>query len=40
MEHVLAAVRMEYEKLERNITPELWGEYGYLAEERSYEDAG
>lgn len=40
MEHVLSAVRMEYEKLERNITPELWGEYGYLAEERSYEDAG
>lgn len=35
MEHVLAAVRMEYEKLERNITPELWGEYGYLAEEHS-----
>lgn len=33
MEHVLRAVRMEYEKLERSMTPEMWGEYGYLMEE-------
>lgn len=32
MEHLLGAVRMEYEKLDRSITPELWGEYGYLME--------
>ena len=32
MAHVLRAIRMEYEKLERNITPEFWGEYGYLME--------
>lgn len=32
MEHVLCAISMEYEKLERSVTPELWGEYGYLME--------
>ena len=32
MEHVLRAIRMEYEKMERSVTPELWGEYGYLME--------
>lgn len=30
MEHVLRAVRMEYEKMERNVTAEFWGEYAYL----------
>lgn len=33
MEHVLRAVRMEYEKLERSISPQMWGEYGYLMDE-------
>lgn len=33
MEHVLRSVRMEYEKLERNMTPGFWGEYGYLMEQ-------
>lgn len=28
MEHVLNAVRAEYEKLERPVTSDLWGEYG------------
>ncbi len=32
MEHILGAVRMEYEKLERSVTADLWGEYGYLIE--------
>lgn len=32
MEHVLRAIHMEYEKMERSVTPELWGEYGYLME--------
>ncbi len=32
MTHVLNAVRMEYEKMERSVTAELWGEYGYLME--------
>lgn len=32
MEHVLRAIRMEYEKMERSVAPELWGEYGYLME--------
>ncbi|MCM1103316.1 MAG: AAA family ATPase [Clostridium sp.] len=33
MEHVLRSVRMEYEKMERNMTPGFWGEYGYLMEQ-------
>lgn len=31
MSHVLAAVRREYEKMERSMPREFWGEYGYLA---------
>ncbi|MDE7273910.1 MAG: ATP-binding protein [Lachnospiraceae bacterium] len=30
MEHVLSAVRAEYEKLERPVTREMWGKYGEL----------
>ncbi|MCM1538846.1 MAG: ATP-binding protein [bacterium] len=33
MEHVLRSIRMEYEKMERNMTPGFWGEYGYLMEQ-------
>lgn len=33
MEHVLRAIRMEYEKLDRSVTSRLWGEYGYLMEQ-------
>lgn len=33
MEHVLRAVRAEYEKMERTVTEDMWGEYGYLMEE-------
>lgn len=32
MEHILAAIRAEYEKMERTVTKDIWGEYGYLAE--------
>lgn len=34
MEHVLRAICREYEKLERSISPEFWGEYGYLMEQK------
>lgn len=33
MEHLLRAICREYEKLERSISPEFWGEYGYLMEQ-------
>lgn len=32
MEHILLAVRAEYEKMERTVTKDVWGEYGYLLE--------
>ncbi|MDE7324154.1 MAG: ATP-binding protein [Lachnospiraceae bacterium] len=32
MEHILMAIRAEYEKMERTITKDMWGEYGYLLE--------
>ncbi len=34
MEHILTAVRAEYEKMERTVTKDIWGEYGYLMENR------
>lgn len=30
MEHVLSAVKAEYEKMERNVDREFWGKYGHL----------
>lgn len=35
MEHVLNAVRAEYEKMERTVTKEMWGEYGDLIDQRT-----
>lgn len=32
MEHILRAIRAEYEKMERTVTKDMWGEYGYLTE--------
>lgn len=32
MTHLLRSIRMEYEKMERNVTADLWGEYAYLME--------
>lgn len=32
MEHILCAIRMEYEKMERSIPADFWGKYGYLLE--------
>lgn len=32
MSHILSAVKREYEKMERAVSADLWGEYGYLME--------
>lgn len=36
MEHVLNAVRAEYEKMERPVTRDIWGEYGALMAHSGY----
>lgn len=34
MRHIMRAVKAEYEKMERMVTKDMWGTYGYLIEDR------